>query len=663
MRADPGVSVARDRAYFEQRRLAKARAMRARRRALVVSVAVLLVAVFGAGLGFAGSADRIAAGVSVAGVDLGGMTASEARAALESRAAAVAGEPVVFVAGDRRFSVTPEQAGVEGDWDGAVGRALDAGDGFAVFRGLKRIALRIAGTDVAPVAAGDAAVAAEVERLAGEIDRPARNASLVLESLTPVVRPARPGTVLDRPRAEDLVGSALAGFARGEPVTLPIRVDEPTVRQPDLGEAARQVRTMLSGDVALVYRKKTFTVEPAELAELLVLPKNGRTEVAIGGRDAARYFAGLADELDRKPADAGFALTPGGKPKVVPAKEGRKLEVGAARSALLAASLAATPADRRAELTVATAQPERTTAEAKRMGIVGVVGAYTTVYGGDPNRVHNVQLVANLIDDHLIAPGEVFSFNQTTGERNADKGFLEAPVIINGELQTGLGGGVCQVSTTVFNAAFEAGLSIEERTNHALYISHYPTGRDATVNFPDLDLKFTNDTGRWLWLRAFVGSSELTVVLYGTPADRRVEIETSPLEVTGPPPVERIADDSMFRGERAVEESGQPSRAVSVRRIVYGPDGEVLYDTVWHSSYVAEPRIVRYGTKPVPVEDEPAAPSSGEPSEDPASGGAGAGSGSGGSGAGGGSTGGSAGGSAGGSTGSAPTGEPPAPPA
>ena len=129
-----------------------------------------------------------------------------------------------------------------------------------------------------------------------------------------------------------------------------------------------------------------------------------------------------------------------------------------------------------------------------------------------------MQLVAHLVDDKLIAPGTTFSFNGTTGERTAAKGFLEAPVIINGELQTGLGGGVCQVSTTVFNAAFEAGLPITARTNHALYISHYPLGRDATVNYPDIDLKFVNDTGHWLLLRTFVGSSSLTVDLYGDAA-------------------------------------------------------------------------------------------------------------------------------------------------
>src|SRR5204862_1627658 len=195
---------------------------------------------------------------------------------------------------------------------------------------------------------------------------------------------------------------------------------------------------------------------------------------------------------------------------------------------------------------------------------------------------HNVQLVSHLVDGHIIAPGATFSFNQTTGDRSADKGFREAPVIINGELQTGLGGGVCQVSTTVFNAAYEAGLPIVSRTNHALYISHYPQGRDATVNYPDTDLKFTNDTGHWLLLRTWVGSSSLTVALYGTPEHRNVVSETAPLVVSGPVPTKKVPDPSLLAGQKVVDSTGEPPRTTSVRRIVYDADGKVLHDTVFY---------------------------------------------------------------------------------
>ena len=275
------------------------------------------------------------------------------------------------------------------------------------------------------------------------------------------------------------------------------------------------------------------------------------------------------------------------------------------------------PTSRQAALSVGTTEPERSTADAKAMGITGVVGSYTTTYGGTEGRLHNVQLVADLIDGALVAPGARFSFNETTGERNEAKGFEEAPVIINGELQNGIGGGVCQVSTTVFNAAFDAGLSIERRTNHALYISHYPLGRDATVNYPDLDLVFTNDTDRWLLVRTFVGAGSLTVNLYGTPQNRRVETETAPLEVEGKVPWKRIDDPTMFKGEKVVEQFGAPPRSTSVTRRVYAADGALMYDTTWSSYYVGEPTVVRLGSKPRPKpEPKSSPPPKAGPSED-----------------------------------------------
>ena len=223
----------------------------------------------------------------------------------------------------------------------------------------------------------------------------------------------------------------------------------------------------------------------------------------------------------------------------------------------------------------------RTTAAAQAMGITGVVGSYETFYGGDPNRIHNVQLVAHLVDGKLIAPGATFSFNQATGERTAAKGFLEAPVIINGELQTGLGGGVCQVSTTVFNAAYEAGLP-DHRPNEprALHLA-LPARAGRDRDYPDVDLKFVNDTPHWLLLRTFVGSSSLVVTLYGTPQHRRVVSEAAPLEVVSPPPVQKKLDPSLAPGTSEVQDAGEPAYSTSVHRLVYAPSGKLLSDATW----------------------------------------------------------------------------------
>jgi uncharacterized protein YabE (DUF348 family) len=121
------------------------------------------------------------------------------------------------------------------------------------------------------------------------------------------------------------------------------------------------------------------------------------------------------------------------------------------------------------------------------------------------------------------------------------------------------------------------------------------------VNYPDVDLRFVNDTGHWLLLRTFVGPSSLTVALYGTPPHRRVVSDVRPLVETGPPPVEQVRDDTLLQGQRVVRDPGEPSRSTSVRRRVYTQDGKLLSDTTFYSSYRAQPKIVAVGAKPNPA--------------------------------------------------------------
>jgi vancomycin resistance protein YoaR len=405
--------------------------------------------------------------------------------------------------------------------------------------------------------------------------------------------------VLDRRAATATLVRALASLNR-EPVGLPVRVDTPKVTAGDLTVAAAQVRTALSAPVHLTLGATRWNLRPARIARLLELPADGRGDLHIGGNGASGWFTALSKRVDRKPEDATWAISSSGRVRVVPDKPGYLLDVPHSAAAVLRAALVTDPTLRSAKLVVEKANADRSTEEARAMQIRSLVASYQTFYGGEPNRIHNVQLVSHLVDGHVIAPGAVFSFNEATGARTADKGFKEAPVIINGELKTGLGGGVCQVSTTVFNAAYEAGLPILARTNHALYISHYPQGRDATVNYPDVDLKFVNDTGHWLLLRTWVGSSSLTVALYGTPVHRRVVSEAAPLVVSGATPVKKVPDPSLYVGQQVLEESGSPPRKTSVQRLVYSASGKVLHDTVFYSSYVAEPRVIRVGTKPRP---------------------------------------------------------------
>ena len=562
--------------------------------ALAIGIPIVVVPFF-----FAGSPARLASGTRIAGVEVGGLSPSAATQLLDRRFAAVAATPVSFVAAGKEFSVTPASFGVTIDWAGAVAAAERQGGGPGLVRGYRRIALELFPQNVSPeVRVYDPGLDAELTTIARAVAVPEREARLVRRGLHVSIAAGSPGRSLDRVAARALLVEALTSLSRS-PVALPVVARQPTVTVTSLMSAQRTAALMVSAPVTMAVGPTRLRLPRWRIATMLDL----RT-LRFSGPAADAYFKRLAKQLDRSPHDATFALSASSSVRVVPARDGVALDVP--RSAARIAAAAQRVDHRTAQLAVAVDHPTRSTAQAEAMGITGTVGTYETFYGGDPNRIHNVQLVAHLVDGALIAPGATFSFNGTTGERTAAKGFLEAPVIVNGELETGLGGGVCQVSTTVFNAAYEAGLPITARTNHALYISHYPLGRDATVDYPDIDLKFVNDTPHWLLLRTWVGASSLTVGLYGTPQHRRVDTVAAPLRVVSPPPVEKTVDATLKPGEVVVDDSGVPAQSTSVERKVYSASGKLLSDQTWYSNYRAEPKIIRVGPKAKPKKAKPA---------------------------------------------------------
>ena len=599
---------------------ASSSALRTRRRAsawgrfwprFFVLAAVAALISIGLGLIYAGSPHKLANGTRIAGIDVGGLTPASARRLLERRSERVSRVPVVFEWGARRFSLTPRQLGVQVDWAAAVASARKQGDGFGFVRGYRRLELEFFPQDLAPpIRSYDAAVTYEVGLIAKAVAQPRQEARLVRRGLHITIAAGKRGRSLDKQAAREVLVRSLASLSRNTAVVLPVQVDEPRVTVATLTSAQRTASRIVAAPVTLIAGPTRLRVPRWRLAKMLDL-----STMRFSGPAADSFFARLEKTVDAAPRDADFAILAGGNVRVVPSQPGLALDVPKSAARIFSAATRVT--NRTATLVLAEQQPKRTTEEAQAMGITGTVGTYETFYGGIANRIHNVQLVAHLVDHKFISPGETFSFNGTTGERSAAKGFLEAPVIVNGEVQTGLGGGVCQVSTTVFNAAYEAGLPITSRTNHALYISHYPLGRDATVDYPGVDLKFFNDTGHWLLLRTWVGSSSLTVSLYGTPQHRRVESTTAPLRVVAPPPLQKTVDATLKPGEVVVDSSGVPAQATSVQRKVYDASGKLLSDATWYSSYTAEPKIVRVGPKKpkeptktvtTPVDVAPAAP-------------------------------------------------------
>jgi vancomycin resistance protein YoaR len=564
---------------------------------------VLLVLIV-LGLAFAGSSERLAAGVTVSGAKVSGLRPAEAERKLSKRAASLASVPVTFTAGEHRWRTKAEELDVRVDWGKTIARAEDAGSWPLPFRGLKRIVVRLFGTDVEPVAGVyEAGLAYELSRVATAVDTRPRSAAIELSGRTPRIVPAVEGARLDQEAARDVVVEALAGFER-KPVALPVATAAPSVTAEELEPALAQVETALSGPIRFGWGDTRWSIGPDELAKLLRLPADGRTKLEIGGAYAAVYFERLARAVDRRPRDASFKVRKNRSVRVVAARKGRVLDVEATSKALLAAALS--EGARSAELVVAQKDAGFTTRDARALGINRELARYTTPWSGDADRIQNLKRAARLLDGTRIAPGATLSFNEEVGARTRERGFRPAPVIVGREYKVGIGGGVSQVATTVFNAAWETGLPIVERTAHALYISRYEAGRDATVSYPDIDLKFKNDTGRWLVLRARPNQDGISVGLLGARTGRRVVTEPGELRVVGRPSVKRVRDPGLFVGERVIEDYGVPPQAITVRRIVY-QNGEVLYDENWYTYYRSQPRIVRVGTIPLP-EAEPVEP-------------------------------------------------------
>ena len=541
---------------------------------------------------------EIAAGTQVSGVDVGGLTKREAVAKLDALYEQRSDDPVEFTAGTSSYSFAANQLAVQPDWNGAVAAAGRAGDGFGPLRGLRRLRARVFGAEVLPrLAVSNAALDYVLDKMTSDVDRRPRSAALVRRGLRIQVVPEQAGSRLDRDASAEVIVRTLGQIERTSDVTaLPVLVTTPGVNAQMLAGTAERARLALSRPVVVKAARRSFRMPRWRIAELLILPRNGATKLVIGGAAADAYFRRLSSTVGRPAQDARFAVY-GESVQVVPSRDGLELNVPhAARTILRAATR---PTNRVARLTVVHAVPERSTAEALAMGIDRRMSSYKTYYSGTADRITNLQLGVGALDGTLVAPGGTFSLNQAIGERTVERGFRSAPVIIGNEYAEEVGGGTSQVATTAFNAAWEAGLRITERHPHSLYISRYQLGRDATVYWPSLDLKFVNDTKAWVLVRGFAEGDGISIAIYGGET-RRIESSATPLVVTGPVPTERVEDPALAKGKQVVEAEGSAPTRTTATREIYAADGELIRSETWTTSYEGEDRIVRIGTKVVP---------------------------------------------------------------
>ncbi len=235
--------------------------------------------------------------------------------------------------------------------------------------------------------------------------------------------------------------------------------------------------------------------------------------------------------------------------------------------------------------------------EAFDQGLIVPVSSYTTTYYNNEstqNRVHNIHRAADIITDAIVqSGGGTWSFNDRAGFCGPDQGFLGAGVIIDGEIQDAVGGGICQVATTVFNAVYEGGYGIERRHAHSLHMDAYPDGRDAAVSYDDLDLVWRNDSASDVLMRCSYTDNTLTVTLFSVDPGYEVTHVDGDWKKTKDYATKKVVDENLYSGQSYVETKGTDAMQFAVFRTVTDADGQVIYEDSFYSSYGSVTEVVR----------------------------------------------------------------------
>jgi vancomycin resistance protein YoaR len=513
-------------------------------------------------------------GVRVLGVDVGGKGHGQIEKALRRWEA----EPVTIRAGGRVYHVRRGWL-VSLDLRRTADRALAAGSWEALV-----VPKRV---DVRPVVGGAGGARNVLDQIAAAGREPV-SATVRVEGTRAATTPARVGLTLDRARLLDLLA-----HAHGT-IDAPFTRVQPEVRDPAARSAASIVDLLLDHPVAIDYHgARRGALTQLQLAHALRIRRlHHRFGVRFDGDRLATVVRPRLGTWIQRAHNARFVVA-GDRVRIAPSRPGHDVDP----LQLAAAVQSAAHEDHVARVELGGRQPDLTTAKARKLGIRQKLVSFTTEMGvSSSNRIHNVHLMADFIDGTVIKPGDTFSFNDVVGPRTADRGFLEGQMIIGSLVLPSIGGGVCQTATTLFNNAFELGLPILARTNHNLYLSHYPLGRDATVSWGGPDFKFRNDLKHGLLIKTTYTDQTLTFAFYGTPEGRRVVSHTGSQTNWTHPGMNYAVDPTAPRGSvRVVRGTGELGFDIVVDRKVYDRRGKLLRSDVFRSHYIPDSATTVYG--------------------------------------------------------------------
>jgi vancomycin resistance protein YoaR len=544
--------------------------------ALLGGGAVAAVLVLGYAGSFIVSGDKVPRGVHVAGIDLSGRTATQARAVLNRELAGEAGAPLVLMADDVELRLAPLTAGLRVDVDATVDEARSAGpvDRLRGLLGARR------GVDPKPLVREDV-LKKQLVALAPRVDREPREGTIRFAGAVPTAVDPVPGRSLDIDGAVDAIRS---GYLRRQRVEVPVEADEVKSTSETVQKALESVaRPAVAAPITVDVEGRSLVVQPADVAAGLSfdVDDDGDLKPSVDGAKVLASLGKRAAAVEVEPRDATFDVS-SGKPVLVPSKDGRTVPPAALADALT--GVLAEPAPRRTSVELDVGRPRVTTEIARTLGITEQIGTFTTRHPCCAPRVQNIHTIADIVDGYVVLPGETFDLNSVVGKRDRARGFVSAPQILRGQFVSDVGGGVSQFATTMFNAVFFSGMKDVEHHPHSYYISRYPPGREATVSFPKPDLKWQDDAPTGVLVKTSYTGRSVTVTFWGT---KRFDIES----VTGPRTRIRPFGKEYVDRPDCTPASGADGFDIVVTR-VFKRGGVVVRREPFKTRYLPEPNFI-----------------------------------------------------------------------
>ena len=568
-------------------------------------------------------AGRIYPGVSSMGLPLGGLTPTEAVALLLQHARPITGPKIALydTGSGQRWLVSPADLGVHLDVETMVRAAYAAGrpDGF--LDSLQAQAqLLFAGQDIPQARAFDEAKSTlYVQLLAEQVNRPPRDATLSVLDLHAEAIPAQIGRTVDVAATRALLFAQMTGHTGGE---VRLVVTETAPKIVDATAAQAQIERFLAGPLTFTLpaqepdagEVEPWTLEAADLVQWLIMEvihdSNGvgRWQARLDPQPISAFVEPIAEAVHRDPVNArlDFDTATGTIVELSPSQPGRELDTEAAIALALER---ATTDQRTITLPLKSIEPEISAANATELGIRELISEGVSYFrNSSSGRANNIAVASARYNGVIVPPGEIFSFNEHLGEVSAATGYEESVIIWGDRTRVGIGGGVCQVSTTAFRAAFEAGYPIIARYAHGFRVSWYepPVGLDATVYAPQVDLQFLNDSSYYLLIETDVDEATATLkfFFYSTRPDYTVEME-GPFESNVMPHPEPIyeKDPSLAPGQMVQVEWPKDGLDVTVYRVLKKDGQEIRRDTFF-SHYLPWAARYRVGPEPEAGKDE-----------------------------------------------------------